>query len=106
MYVRLSLRTETFFLYEKILLCNLPSAYREPLLYNAQVAREIVKHIYVAERLSPPLTAEAWKSAYSALFSRAISRSYWTEAAANGQLARVGVYALEAYGIFKVREFS
>ena len=30
------------------------TAYREPLLYNLQVGRELVKQVYIAERLQPP----------------------------------------------------
>ena len=71
--------------------------------YNFSVFREIVKQVYVAERLQPPTSLATVQSAYSTLWARAISPTYWREAAQNGELARIGVYGLEAYGIFKVR---
>ena len=52
-------------------------AYREPIVYNFQVAREVLKQIYVAERLQLP-SASAVQNAYSTLWSRASSSSYWT----------------------------
>jgi hypothetical protein len=82
------------------------TAYRAPLLYNLAVGRAILRHIYIAERLNPPLALDAWTSAYRTLWARAASRTWWREAAATGELARVAVYALEAYGIFKVRCLS
>ena len=66
------------------------------------MARELVKQIYRAERLSPP-SLGAIQSAYSTLFSRALSPAFWREAVVSGEILRIGVYGLEAYGIFKVR---
>jgi hypothetical protein len=78
------------------------TAYREPLVYNFQVARELLKQIYVAERLQLPSTS-AIQNAYSTLWSRAINPSYWTkDFFRNGDVYKVGLYGLEAYGIFKV----
>ncbi|KAF5332343.1 hypothetical protein D9758_017447 [Tetrapyrgos nigripes] len=34
----------------------------------------------------------------------AINREYWSGAVRSGEIARIGVYALEAYGIFKIGE--
>jgi hypothetical protein len=67
------------------------------------VTREILKHIYTAERLQPPTSLGAVLGTYSTLWARARSIGYWREVARNGEYARLGVYALEAYGIFKVR---
>ncbi|KZO91111.1 hypothetical protein CALVIDRAFT_489552 [Calocera viscosa TUFC12733] len=79
-------------------------SYREPLFYNLAVARELAKQVYVAERLAPPMSAATWQSAYSTLFNRAKDLNYWREVLRSGAWARIGVYALEAYGIFKVGE--
>ncbi|KIJ62996.1 hypothetical protein HYDPIDRAFT_157206 [Hydnomerulius pinastri MD-312] len=79
-------------------------SYRQPLIYNAQVARELLKQIYIAERLQPPTSLGTVTGAYSTLFSRASSPAYWRGILANGEWAKVGIYAVEAYGIFKIGE--
>ena len=76
-------------------------AYREPLTYNFSVFREVLKQVYVAERLQPP-PINAFSSVYSSLWSRARSPQYWRELLQSGDLAKLGIYAAEAYGIFKV----
>ncbi|OJT03570.1 ATP synthase subunit g, mitochondrial [Trametes pubescens] len=82
---------------------NLLGAYREPLQYNFAVFREVLKQVYVAERLQPP-PISAFSSVYSSLWSRASNVQYWRELARSGDLTRVGIYAVEAYGIFKIGE--
>ena len=79
-------------------------AYREPLVYNFQVVRELLKQIYVAERLQPP-SMSAVQNAYSTLWSHATNPTYLRELVRSGDYAKVGVYALEAYGIFKVSQY-
>lgn len=81
-------------------------AYREPLVYNFQVAREFLKQVYVAERLQPPTSLSTIQNAYSTIWSRASNPSYWREIFRTGEYAKIGVYALEAYGIYKVRTFT
>lgn len=71
-------------------------------MYNVSVAREFLKQVYVAERLQPPTSTSTLTSAYSALWSRASNPAYWREIVRSGEWAKVGVYAVEAYGIFKV----
>ena len=39
---------------------------------------------------------------YGTLWGRARSVAYWRKVVASGEWARLGVYAVEAYGIFKV----
>ncbi|EIW58045.1 F1F0 ATP synthase subunit g [Trametes versicolor FP-101664 SS1] len=82
---------------------NLLGAYREPLQYNFAVFREVLKQVYVAERLQPP-PISAFSSVYSSLWSRASNVQYWRELARSGDLTKVGIYAVEAYGIFKIGE--
>ena len=77
-------------------------AYRKPLLYNLSVGRELLKQVYIAERLQPPTNISTIKSAYSTLWSRASNPAYWKDITRSGEIAKVGIYALEAYGIFKV----
>ena len=77
-------------------------AYRKPLLYNLSVGRELLKQVYIAERLQPPTNFSTIKSAYSTLWSRASNPAYWKDITSSGEITKVGIYALEAYGIFKV----
>ena len=42
---------------------------------------------------------------YGTLWGRARSVAYWRKVVASGEWARLGVYAVEAYGIFKVCSF-
>ncbi|KAG8214358.1 hypothetical protein J3R82DRAFT_9347 [Butyriboletus roseoflavus] len=77
-------------------------AYRQPLIYNAEVARELLKQIYIAERLQPPTSFATITDAYSVLWGRAKNPQYWRDLLTTGQWARVAVYAVEAYTIFKV----
>ncbi|KAI0261181.1 mitochondrial ATP synthase g subunit-domain-containing protein [Gloeopeniophorella convolvens] len=85
-------------------LSGLLGSYQQPVRYNLSVAREVFKHIYTAERLQPPRSLDAVRSAYSTLFARGSSVTFWREAVRSGEWARIGVYAVEAYGVFKIGE--
>jgi F-type H+-transporting ATPase subunit g len=76
--------------------------YREPILYNLAVVRELAKQVYVTERLAPPTSFNTVANAYSTLWSRASNPAYWKEIARNGEWKKVAVYGAEAYGIYKV----
>lgn len=79
-------------------------SYRQPLLYNLSVTRELLKQIYIAENLAPPRSLSTVLDAYSTLWTRVRDAGYWRTILSNGEWARVGVYAVEAYGIFKIGE--
>ncbi|TDL25561.1 hypothetical protein BD410DRAFT_717704 [Rickenella mellea] len=79
-------------------------SYRQPLTYNLSVGRELLKQVYIAERLQPPTSLSQFTNAYSTIWSRASNPSYWREVVKNGQWAKIGIYGLEAYGIFKIGE--
>ncbi|KAF8554025.1 hypothetical protein OG21DRAFT_1509447 [Imleria badia] len=83
---------------------GLLGSYRQPLIYNAEVARELLKQIYIAERLQPPTSFATITDAYSVLWGRAKNQQYWRDLLTTGEWARVAVYAVEAYTIFKVGE--
>ncbi|TFK50161.1 hypothetical protein OE88DRAFT_1632117 [Heliocybe sulcata] len=83
---------------------NMLGSYKEPLLYNLSVAREILKQVYVAERLQPPNSWSTITNAYSTIYARASNPAYWREIFRNGDWARIGVYGLEAYFVFKMGE--
>lgn len=82
--------------------CLVRVAYRQPLIYNAEVARELLKQVYIAERLQPPSSFAAITDAYSILWGRAKNPQYWRDLLTTGEWARVAVYAVEAYTVFKV----
>ena len=76
-------------------------AYRAPVTYNLQVTRELLKQVYVAERLRIPHWT-TFVSEYSLLWSRVRNPAFLRELVRSGEWMRVGVYAVEGYGIFKV----
>ncbi|KAJ7679067.1 hypothetical protein DFH06DRAFT_1165618 [Mycena polygramma] len=76
---------------------------RKSFLYNFAVFREVVKQVYNAE-LQFPKDASTWRTAYETLYKRAIDASYWRGIMQTGEIARVGIYAVEAYGLFKIGE--
>ncbi|KAH0833374.1 mitochondrial ATP synthase g subunit-domain-containing protein [Lanmaoa asiatica] len=83
---------------------GLLGSYRQPLIYNAEVARELLKQIYIAERLQPPTSLATITDAYSVLWGRAKNPQYWRDLLTTGEWAPVALYAVEAYAIFKVGE--
>lgn len=77
------------------------TAYRAPVTYNLQVTRELLKQVYVAERLRIPHWT-TFVSEYSLLWSRVRNPAFLRELVRSGEWMKVGVYAIEGYGIFKV----
>ena len=77
------------------------AAYRTPVTYNLQVTRELLKQVYVAERLQIPHWT-TFVSEYSLLWSRVRNTAFLRELVRSGEWMKVGVYAVEGYGIFKV----
>lgn len=77
-------------------------AYRAPLTYNFHVTRELLKQVYAAERLQPPHWTTVVNT-YSTLWSRVRNPAYLRDLVSSGDWMKVGVYAVEGYGIFKVR---
>ncbi|THG93385.1 hypothetical protein EW145_g8391, partial [Phellinidium pouzarii] len=70
---------------------NLLGSYREPLVYNLSVGRELLKQIYIAERLAPPTSFSAVTSVYQTLWQRASSPAYWREILRTGEYKRISV---------------
>lgn len=73
-------------------------------MYNLSVGRELLKQVYIAERLQPPTSFSTVTKVYQEIWQRVSSQAYWREILRTGEYKRVGIYALEAYGIYKVRE--
>ncbi|KAF8879538.1 mitochondrial ATP synthase g subunit-domain-containing protein [Gymnopilus junonius] len=81
---------------------KLLGSYRQPLVYNFQVTKEIFKQIYHKENLQPPTLADV-KYAYSYLWSQ-LTPALPGQLARSGEAGRVAIYGLQAYGIFKIGE--
>ncbi len=60
--------------------------------------------MYQAERLAPPTSLGEITSAYQTLWSRASDLGYWSKFVSSGQWKTVGIYAIEAWGIFTIGE--
>ncbi|CAA7265698.1 unnamed protein product [Cyclocybe aegerita] len=82
---------------------QLLGSYKQPLLYNLSVAKEIFKQIYVREGLQPPSLATV-KEAYSSIWAQVSNPAFAGNLIKSGDLGRVGIYGLQAYGIFKIGE--
>ncbi|KAJ6624078.1 mitochondrial ATP synthase g subunit-domain-containing protein [Mycena sp. CBHHK59/15] len=78
-------------------------SFKKSFTYNLAVAREVVKQVFRAE-LQPPKDVATIRAAYETLYKRATDMSYWRSIMQSGEIARVGIYAVEAYGIFKIGE--
>jgi len=78
-------------------------SYRQPLLYNLAVTREIIKQVYIRESLQPP-SLSTIRTAYSSLWSQISAPGLIRSLFRNGEVPRLGVYGLQAYGIFKIGE--
>ncbi|KAH8987455.1 hypothetical protein EDB92DRAFT_1875861 [Lactarius akahatsu] len=66
---------------------GLLGSYQQPVRYNFR-----------------PQSLGAVFGTYGTLWGRARSVTYWRQVVASGEWARLGVYAVEAYGIFKIGE--
>ncbi|SCZ93680.1 BZ3500_MvSof-1268-A1-R1_Chr6-3g08817 [Microbotryum saponariae] len=82
---------------------NALGAYKEPIFYNAAVAKEIVKQVYVKEKLAPPSLGQV-TYVYQQFFNSARDVNYWQQLYKSGEWKRWAIYAVEAYGIFKIGE--
>jgi len=83
---------------------NLLGSYRQPIFYNLAVAREVVKRVYIAEKLAPPTSFHTIRTAYETIWNRAKDFTYWRSAINTGEWQKLALYGLEAYGIFKIGE--
>ncbi|KAJ9477737.1 ATP synthase subunit g, mitochondrial [Pseudozyma hubeiensis] len=83
---------------------GLLGGYSEPIKYNLQVASNIAKQVYIAESLAPPTSVNSITSAYRHIYSKISDKTYWTQLLTKGTWKQVGIYAVEAYGIFTIGE--
>ena len=89
---------------DRALITSMSVAYSEPVVYNLKVAGAIAKQVYRAERLAPPTSLEQITSSYKTLWSRASDAGYWSKLVSSGEWQKVGIYAIEALGIFTIGE--
>ncbi|KAK9894380.1 hypothetical protein P389DRAFT_146072 [Cystobasidium minutum MCA 4210] len=83
---------------------GLLGSYREPIVYNLAVVREIGKQVYINEKLAPPTNLQTIRSAYEDFYRKASDASWWRSIFESGDWKRIALYALEAYGIFTIGE--
>lgn len=79
-------------------------AYREPIVYNLAVAREVAKQVYISEKLAPPTNLQDIRGAYEEFYNKASDASWWRSVLESGAWKKLAIYALEAYGIFTIGE--
>jgi len=79
-------------------------AYREPVVYNLAVLRELGKQVYISEKLAPPTNPQVIRQAYEEFYHKASDPSWWRSILESGEWKRYAIYAVEAYGIFTIGE--
>ncbi|QSL65377.1 hypothetical protein MERGE_002687 [Pneumocystis wakefieldiae] len=78
-----------------------PNNYRASLEYNVQVARELIKQVWVQERLRPPSVSEI-KYTYRKIPEYA-NISYFYSLPQKEWIG-LGIFSLQVYGFFKIGE--
>ena len=79
------------------------AAYQQPIKYNFAVTREVLKACLYGRTPTASYVSRCRTRDVLYAVARARSIGYWRDVVRSGEYARLGVYALEAYGIFKVR---
>ncbi|TNY18540.1 mitochondrial ATP synthase g subunit-domain-containing protein [Rhodotorula diobovata] len=82
---------------------GLLGAYREPVVYNAQVAKELAKQVYIAEKMSPPSFAQV-SYTFRQFAQSAPNPSFWRQQLSNGAWKKAAIVLVEIYGIFCIGE--
>ncbi|KAK0569133.1 hypothetical protein OC861_001273 [Tilletia horrida] len=83
---------------------SLFSSLSETVIYNARVVGAIAKQVYVAERLAPPTSTQTIVNAYKSIWSFVSNPASWSRILQNGDWKKVGIYSVEALGIFTIGE--
>ncbi|KAE8220670.1 hypothetical protein CF319_g5840 [Tilletia indica] len=83
---------------------SLFSSITESVTYNLRTVGALAKQVYVAERLAPPTSTESILSAYKSIWAFASNPAQWTRLVQNGDWKKVGIYSVEALGIFTIGE--
>ncbi|CAD7063349.1 unnamed protein product, partial [Tilletia caries] len=80
------------------------SSITESVVYNLRTVGALAKQVYVAKRLAPPTSTESILSACKSIWAFASNPVQWVRLVQNGEWKKVGVYSVEALGIFTIGE--
>ncbi|KAE8247094.1 hypothetical protein A4X06_0g4706 [Tilletia controversa] len=80
------------------------SSITESVVYNLRTVGALAKQVYVAKRLAPPTSTESILSAYKSIWAFASNPAQWSRLVQNGEWKKVGIYSVEALGIFTIGE--
>ncbi|CAD6984237.1 unnamed protein product [Tilletia controversa] len=80
------------------------SSITESVVYNLRTEGALAKQVYVAKRLAPPTSTESILSACKSIWAFASNPVQWVRLVQNGEWKKVGVYSVEALGIFTIGE--
>ncbi|KAL9931500.1 hypothetical protein V8E36_009665 [Tilletia maclaganii] len=83
---------------------SLFSSISESVVYNLRTLGALAKQVYVAERLAPPTSTETILNAYKSIWAFASNPSAWSRLVQSGDWKKVGIYSVEALGIFTIGE--
>ncbi|GAA5836747.1 hypothetical protein JCM5353_006886 [Sporobolomyces roseus] len=78
-------------------------SYKQPIFYNASVAKEFAKQVYQKENLAPP-PFSTFYSTYQHFVRQAPHLGFWQKLYESGEYKRWILYGIEAYGIFSIGE--
>lgn len=70
---------------------------------QAAVAKEVLKQVYVVEKLAPPSLGQVTQT-YANVYSNVQNMGFWRHLVESGEWKRYAIYGVEAYGIFTIGE--
>ncbi|KAH9810583.1 mitochondrial ATP synthase g subunit-domain-containing protein [Melampsora americana] len=79
------------------------ASYTQTISYNLIFTKEILKQVYLKENLNPPNLNQI-KLTYLQFFQNSTSLTFWKSLIDSGEYKRIGIYTLEAIGIFSIGE--
>ncbi|KAG0148240.1 hypothetical protein CROQUDRAFT_670047 [Cronartium quercuum f. sp. fusiforme G11] len=82
---------------------SLLGSYSGPVSYNLAFTKELLKQVYIKEKLTPP-GPDQIKFAYSELIQNLKSLNFWKKLIETGEWKRITVYGIEAVGLFSIGE--
>lgn len=56
----------------------------------------------MAEGMAPPRSFQVIQDAYRTMYQRAIDPNFWVNLPKSGDWKKLGIYAIEAYGLFHI----
>lgn len=83
---------------------GLLGSYSQPIAYNLQFTKEVLKQVYIKENLAPPKGLDQLKSSYHEILRNASSLNFWKQTIESGDWKRLAIYGIEAVGLFSIGE--